>query len=210
MAKSAGEKIIEKEIFNEIMILEICIDNDKELKSKYEDKIMEHNMKIFNLLDKNEPRSVSIDSGFDMLVPKNMEMNENTNIHTFEGGKINKLDSKVKCRAEMMRLNHKGEIICIPTGFYVYPRSSISKTRIRLANSVGIIDSGYRGNLIGMFDVIENDSNLSKKYVEVESYSRLLQICAPTLCPIIVIMRETSEELGITERGEGGFGSSGK
>ena len=32
-------------------------------------------------------------------------------------------------------------------GYYLYPRSSISKTPLILANSVGIIDSGYRGNI---------------------------------------------------------------
>lgn len=211
MAKNCVEKLLKQELFTEIMILEICIDNDGGLKSKYEDKLMEHNMKIFALLNENEEKNIHIDSGFDMLVPKNTDLNDVVNnIHTFQCGKINKLDSKVKCRAEMIRLNHKGEIINTPTGFYVYPRSSISKTRIRLANSVGIIDSGYRGNLIGMFDVLENDSNLSKKHVEVECYSRLLQICAPTLCPIVVIMRETKEELGDTTRGSGGFGSTGK
>ena len=45
------------------------------------------------------------------------------------------------------------------TGYYMYPRSSLSKTKLRLANSVGIIDSGYRGNLIGMFDLINMKVN---------------------------------------------------
>jgi hypothetical protein len=41
-----------------------------------------------------------------------------------------------------------------PCGFYLYPRSSISKTRMRLANSLGIIDAGYRGDLIAAVDTI--------------------------------------------------------
>ena len=39
-----------------------------------------------------------------------------------------------------------------PTGYYSYPRSSISKTPLLLANNVGIIDSGYRGNIKVAFD----------------------------------------------------------
>ena len=59
----------------------------------------------------------------------------------------------------------------------MYPRSSLSKTMLRLANSVGIIDAGYRGHLIGMFDVINNEEN--SQYTEScyngNIYDRYLQ-----------------------------------
>jgi len=88
----------------------------------------------------------------------------------------------------------------------MYPRSSLSKTPLRLANSVGIIDAGYRNNLIGAFDLIKN-------HVEtyfVEKHSRLLQICSPILCPIYVELVTTQADLStLTERNEGGFGSTG-
>ena len=88
----------------------------------------------------------------------------------------------------------------------MYPRSSLSKTPLRLANSVGIIDSGYRGNLIGMFDCIRGESPY-----KVPQYSKLVQICSPGLKPIFVTIVDTVEELGLdTIRGEGGFGSTGK
>jgi dUTP pyrophosphatase len=101
------------------------------------------------------------------------------------------------------------------TGFYMYPRSSLSKTRLRLANSVGIIDSGYRGNLIGMFDVVNieneniNEINGGDYFAKVND--RLVQICAPGLIPILVEIVENEYELGneTSERGSGGFGSSG-
>jgi dUTP pyrophosphatase len=90
------------------------------------------------------------------------------------------------------------------TGFYMDPRSSISKTSYRLANSRGIIDSGYRGNLIGIFDKVSNPT-------PIEKYDRLLQICAPGLVPIFVEIVNSLEELGEeTERGTGGIGSSGR
>jgi dUTP pyrophosphatase len=88
------------------------------------------------------------------------------------------------------------------TGYYMYPRSSISNTPLRLANSVGIIDSGYRGRLMGKFDAREN--------FVVNKFDRLLQICAPGLIPIYVELVNNEEELGNTERGAGGFGSSGR
>ena len=95
----------------------------------------------------------------------------------------------------------------------MYPRSSLSKTKLRLANSTGIIDSGYRGSLIGMFDVVNincNDEN--KEYDEIVfPYTRMVQICAPGLVPIYVEMVNTVEELGEkTLRNNGGFGSTGK
>ena len=85
--------------------------------------------------------------------------------------------------------------------FYMYPRSSIIKTPLRLANSVGIIDRDYRGHLMGCFD------NISDEDYTIKAGTRLLQICAPNLEPITF---ELVEELSETSRGTGGFGSTGK
>ena len=92
-----------------------------------------------------------------------------------------------------------------PFGFYMYPRSSLSKTPLRLANSVGIIDSGYRGDLIGAFDCRTHSS----QYVVLKQ-DKLVQICAPGLVPVIVELVDSLEQLGETARGEGGFGSTGR
>lgn len=85
---------------------------------------------------------------------------------------------------------------------------------MRLANSVGIIDAGYRGNIIGMFDVVNIDNSYNEDKgadYYAKSYDRLVQICAPGLVPIFVEMVDSIEALGIeTERGSGGFGSTGK
>ena len=116
---------------------------------------------------------------------------------------VNKIDHNICCSAQMITDNNK----VYNTGYYMYPRSSLSKTKLRLANSTGIIDSGYRGHLIGMFDLLAFPN---KKY-DVEQYDRLLQICAPGLVPIVVEVVNSIEELGSqTERGAGGFGSTGK
>lgn len=90
-----------------------------------------------------------------------------------------------------------------PVGYFMYPRSSTgTKTPLRLANSVGVIDAGYRGNYIAVFD------NWQEPSFKVESGQRLVQICPPNLTyPLYV---ELVDDLGeTTERGTGGFGSTG-
>ena len=84
--------------------------------------------------------------------------------------------------------------------YYLYPRSSISKTPLRMANSVGIIDAGYRGNIKVAVD------NISDKGYTVSKGQRLFQICAPDLGPIDL---KLADELSTSSRGPCGFGSTG-
>lgn len=95
--------------------------------------------------------------------------------------------------------NEEGKLV----SYYLYPRSSISKTPFRLANSVGIIDSGYRGEIIAAVDVLLR--SLSRP--TIERHSRLFQICAPTLEPLTLIVEDSILE---GDRGTNGFGSTGK
>lgn len=88
------------------------------------------------------------------------------------------------------------------TAFYMYPRSSTGlRTPIRLSNSVGIIDSAYRGELAAIVDNISDTDYILKKG------ERYFQVCAPDLSPI---QFELVETLDTTTRGTGGFGSTGK
>ena len=89
-----------------------------------------------------------------------------------------------------------------PSAYYLYPRSSISKTPLRLANSVGIIDSGYRGNLMASF------YNTKDEDVIIKKGDRIVQICMPNLESNYCL--EIKERLDSTERGEGGLGSTGE
>ena len=91
-----------------------------------------------------------------------------------------------------------------PVCYFLYPRSSISKTPFRMANSVGIIDSGYRGPLKAVVDI----KYKGEEPVEIEEGSRLFQICAPGLHRINDI--QLVDSLDETIRGEGGFGSTGR
>jgi dUTP pyrophosphatase len=90
-------------------------------------------------------------------------------------------------------------------GYLLLPRSSIIKTPLRLANSMGVIDAGYRGHIIACVDNHTADQN-----VLIQTGDRLFQICVPSFEPINVEMVDTLEELSSTIRGDGGFGSTGK
>lgn len=87
------------------------------------------------------------------------------------------------------------------SGFYLYPRSSISRTPLRLANSVGIIDPSYRGCIIA---ALENTSDTEYR---ISRGDRLVQLCLPDLRPFNVNITDVVTE---TTRGSGGFGSTGR
>jgi dUTPase len=182
--------------YDKYMHLKLYINDNNndntELKQKYIDSALNHNNKILN------PNNPHFDAGFDLFNPTRKEL---YGIHT---DTVNKFDHNIICSAQMVTDSNK----VYNTGYYMHPRSSVSKTKLRLANATGIIDSGYRGNLIGMFDLINLTGN--QEYL-VDKYDRLLQICAPGLVPIVVEVVNIFEELGNqTERGAGGFGSTGR
>jgi|Laugresbdmm110sn_2_1035109.scaffolds.fasta_scaffold85181_1 dUTP pyrophosphatase len=192
-------------IYGKYMVLKVFLDtDDNNLKSKYIDAANSHNSELVN-------NPTMIDAGFDLFNPE---------FYTAVSP-LNKIDFKVICSATMVL--DSGKIY--NTGYYMYPRSSLSKTKLRLANSTGIIDAGYRGHLMGMFDLVGKDELYSvQQYLmgmfdlvgkdelySVQQYDRLLQICAPGLVPIIVEVVNSVKELGEqTKRGDGGFGSTGR
>lgn len=90
----------------------------------------------------------------------------------------------------------------IPEGYvgYIFPRSSISKTDHYLRNSVGVIDSGYRGEIKIRMSIPELGS---KQYINGDKIAQLIIMKLPW-----VDIEEVSE-LSETDRGEGGFGSTG-
>lgn len=216
---------------DKVMHLSIFVDdNTIELKNHYIASALNHNSKLFN-----DPHFY--DAGFDLFLPKNENYTNDENI--CEGTRfygpgltnpndiaVNKVNFKVKCCAKMYcknsnnnnNININDNYIInsnynfFYTPFYTYARSSMSKTPLRLANNQGIIDAGYRGPLIGMFDCIYKNENVYKSEYDwyMDAYSRMLQICAPGLVPIYVSIVNRAEDLGpSTSRGEGGFGSTG-
>ena len=108
----------------------------------------------------------------------------------------------------------------IPNGFVglVFPRSSIRKTGLQLSNSVGVIDSGYRGEIQATFNKIFGGEGMydemkvnNASHTNVNDWykvgDRIVQIM---IIPHPDIQFEEADTLSDTERGEGGFGSTGK
>jgi dUTPase len=189
-----------------ILYLNLYVAQDAELKDLYLQAANTHNSKLAN-----DPHFY--DAGFDLFLPK---LNDASSKRDFRLNVVNKVDFKVKCAAEMRYLNNDSSKIGYYSPFYLHPRSSLSKTPLRLANSTGIIDAGYRGNLIGMFDCVENteffvgESKIILESYIADSYSRLLQICGPGLVPIYVNVVDEETDLGVaTNRGQNGLGSTG-
>lgn len=97
-----------------------------------------------------------------------------------------------------------GVCVAVPTGYValLIPRSSLSRTPLRLANSIGVIDSQYTGEILIPF---YNTSDI--EIVDINKYERYCQL---VIVPIIDSNMEIVDELDDTERGEGGFGSTGR
>ena len=148
------------------------------LREFYRIRIEDHNSKI------NDEYA---DSGFDLGLPKDFIFSK-------------AIGNKVPLDVHASMWDREN-----PQAYYLYPRSSISKTPMRMSNSLGIIDKGYRGPLTAMVDIIEpNIQNYP-----VSACDRYFQICHPSLNFFKVIMVDTQGDLGVTERGNGGFGSTG-
>ncbi len=106
-----------------------------------------------------------------------------------------------------------GQLVKIPTGIaieladkglaaFLFARSGLGvKHGITLSNSVGVVDSDYRGEIcVGL-------CNVSSEPYTIQPDERVAQM---VIMPVVCAEFIEAEELGTTERGEGGFGSSGK
>ena len=120
------------------------------------------------------------DSGLDIYIIENKIINPGETIRLNLGIACENLDAK---------------------SYFLMPRSSLSKTPLRLANSVGLIDAGYRGEIMAAVD------NIKDFAYEVEIGQRLFQIVAMDGSAIHF---ELSDNLSETTRGADGFGSTGK
>ena len=124
------------------------------------------------------------DAGHDIFFPDNLVIPKKAIGH------------KIKLRISAQSFN---SITDKYHSFYLYPRSSIYKSPIRLSNSVGIIDSGYTGELGALVD------NLSDEPYEIKKGTRMFQLCFHDLSPMKF---KLVNGLRDTARGSGGFGST--
>lgn len=170
-----------------------------EVKNMYEESSNKHNAKVdsylkscsTNLLNAEEAEENKFvdcyDSGFDLFCPENIEWQT---ISTYM------LDHHISCA-----MTYMGKFV----GYYLYMRSSTPvKTPLRLANNVGIIDSGYRGTIKAYFDIQGSNFNFVKGH-------RYMQICPPDIGkPVKVVVVDSLSVLGLNNaRSKGGYGSTG-
>lgn len=220
-------RMMTSQSYSQIMKLDIFVDStDAELYEKYKDAVRHHNNHLVS--------QDCYDAGFDLFTLTENKHRESQALLVNRNLGTVTLDFRVTCKASMVHDNGKEH----PTAFLLVPRSSLTKTPYRFTNSVGIIDSSYRGNVKAIIEMnpveahdaqvvwrIENQEGCERKEstsVEVtgrmeipsrtcplEKYCRLFQLCSPTLCPIFITLVSTKEQLGMTKRGDGGFGSTG-
>ena len=98
---------------------------------------------------------------------------------------------------------HTGIAVEIPNGYMglVFPRSSIARTGLMLTNSVGVIDSGYRGEILLKFRIVD---------VGLRIYDTGDRVGQLVVMPYPEIEYVESDELSDSDRGSGGYGSSGR
>tara|TARA_X000000368_G_scaffold409160_1_gene390740 strand:+ start:1675 stop:2313 length:639 start_codon:yes stop_codon:yes gene_type:complete len=181
-----------------------CQDDD--LKNIYKEHIEKHNDKL---------NQFHADSGFDLLNPTSRQ---------FQPGS---LSNKFGLGVKISLMQHAADYVRDPqndsTGlqpvlrvqplpYQLLPRSSTgAKTNLRLSNSVGVIDSGYRGELCALVDCfgdVHHQEHDADK-VRLEKGNRNFQLVAYNGFPIHVNLVDNESDLGGSERGEGGFGSTG-
>ncbi len=174
--------------YNTFYKLNIKIDTDMVDESTivcYKNAINLHNMKVNNWKKNYSEDNICIDAGFDLFVPNNININRES--------WANKINMGIHTS---MTFDNK------PCSYYLYSRSSTPiKTPLRLANSVGIIDSGYTGHIIALFD------NVEKREYTILKNDRLVQICSPNITYPLEVRLVNS--INSTNRGNNGFGSTG-
>lgn len=138
------------------------------------------------------------DSGLDIYVPNEVVIPAKSQAKIKLG-----IHCSVKKNTTFRFPNQEPQTVSQGVGFFLLPRSSISKTPLRLANSVGLIDAGYRGQIMAPVD------NISDEDYVIKSGDRLFQLVNADLAPFSEIIEKNEEDLEETERGSGGFGSTG-
>ncbi len=124
------------------------------------------------------------DAGLDLYVPNDVTINP---------GETKIIDLEIQCEPAH------------GVAYWLMPRSSITKTPLRMSNSMGLIDAGYRGTIKAPVDYIFR--SITDEPYTIKRGTRLFQLVAADLKGMSF---ELVDELSETTRGEGGFGSTGE
>lgn len=138
-----------------------------------------------------------------------VKLNEKAHTPTYgsefaAGADLYSAEEEITIEAGETRLVHTGIAMEIPEGYagLIYARSGIATKRgLAPANKVGVIDSDYRGEIMV---ALHNHSNTAQTIAEGERIAQLV------IAPFLTVEYNETETLNDTERGAGGFGSTGK
>lgn len=129
--------------------------------------------------------------------------------------RAHELDAGLDLRSKSNVILRKGERVLVGTGVqaripprhvgFLIPRSSLSKKHIVMLNSVGVIDSTYRGELMACLSYVGNED-----WTAISGNERIVQlVIVPIALPQVLVRYIDEEEWNDTSRGAGGFGSTG-
>jgi dUTP pyrophosphatase len=142
----------------------------------------------------NNRQNYEKDSGLDIKFYRNQTLSIN---------RVTKVGCGICCQMYRDGTNER-------MAYYLLPRSSIANTPLMLANSVGIIDADYTGEIIAAlrcYDDFGHPSTIHNHSYEIGCETSLLQIVAPDLKPLRVEFVDELDDVS-NGRGEGGFGST--
>ena len=193
-AKTAMEAM--KEVLNELVYGEVAVTGNKKI-------IIDRVMKAtFDIFDK------AIDKYHNYAIELPMTVAEGAKVPTYAhdtdaAADLYAMEDEIIGAQSCGTKLRTGVSIQLPEGWLalIIPRSSIgAKTGLRLSNSVGLIDSGYRGELGVLYD------NTLKEPYNIHAGDRIAQLL---VMPSYRFMPNVVDALEDSDRGEGGFGSSG-
>ncbi len=138
-----------------------------------------------------------------------VKLNEKAHTPTYgsefaAGADLYSAEEEITIEAGETRLVHTGIAMEIPEGYagLIYARSGIATKRgLAPANKVGVIDSDYRGEIMV---ALHNHSNTAQTIAAGERIAQMV------IAPFLAVEYTETEALNDTERGAGGFGSTGK
>lgn len=101
---------------------------------------------------------------------------------------------------------HTGLAFEIPEGYVglIFPRSSVSNKPLMMANSVGVVDSCYRGEVTAKFNITDTRQSAFAHYQEGDRIAQMIIIPYPE------IEFEETDSISESDRGTGGYGSTGR
>ncbi len=112
------------------------------------------------------------------------------------------ITTEINERGQLIIVYHTGLAFEIPEGYFgaMVPRSSIANKTLTLTNCIGVIDAGYRGEVMAKMKATTDV--IPAVYKEGERFAQLL------ILPVPDVQFEESTELSESDRGEGGYGST--